>query len=73
VKFLHRQRGKAAIEAIGLIPRFRGTLVHDCWAAYLSYEQCTHQLCGSYVAYREMLRTMRKYIPCNWMTAYCVT
>ena len=49
VKFLQRQRGKAAIEAIGLIPRFGGTLVHDCWASYLSYEQCKHQLCGAHL------------------------
>ncbi len=49
LKFLHRQRGKAAIEAAGLIPRFRGTLVHDCLAAYLSYEKCRHQLCGAHL------------------------
>ncbi len=49
LKFLHPKRGKAAIEAIGLIPRFRGTLVHDCWASYLGYEQCRHQLCGAHL------------------------
>ena len=47
LKFLHRKRGKKAIQAIGLIPRYGGTLVHDCWASYLSYKQCRHQLCGS--------------------------
>ena len=49
LKFLHPKRGKAAIEAIGLIPRFRGTLVHDCGASYLGYEQCRHQLCGAHL------------------------
>ena len=49
VKFLHRKRGREAIEAIGLIPRFRGTLVHDCWASYLGYEQCRHALCGAHL------------------------
>ena len=49
LKFLHPKRGKQAIEAIGLIPRYRGTLVHDCWASYLGYEQCRHQLCGSHL------------------------
>ena len=49
LKFLHPQRGKAAIEAIGLIPAFRGTLVHDCWAAYLGYEHCRHALCGAHL------------------------
>ena len=46
LKFLHRKRGREAIEQIGLIPDYRGTLVHDCWAAYFRYEQCRHQLCG---------------------------
>ena len=49
LKFLHPQRGKQAIEAIGLIPRFRGTLVHDCWASCLGCKQCRHQLCGSHL------------------------
>ena len=49
LKFLHRKRGREAIEEIGLIPDYRGTLVHDCWASYLGYEQCRHQLCGSHL------------------------
>ncbi len=48
VQFLHRKRGQEAIEAIGIIPRFRGTLVHDCWASYLGYKQCRHALCGAH-------------------------
>ena len=43
LKFLHRKRGKKAIQAIGLIPRYGGTLVHDCWASLLSYRPCRHQ------------------------------
>ena len=49
VKFLHPERGQAAIDAIDLIPRVRGTLVHDCWASYLGCEQCLHQLRGSHL------------------------
>ena len=49
LKFLHPKRGKAAIEAIGLIPSYCGTLVHDCWASYLSYQHCQHQLCGAHL------------------------
>ena len=49
LKFLHRKRGKEAIEEIAIIPRYTGTLVHDCWAAYLAYDQCSHQLCGSHL------------------------
>ncbi|WP_419603782.1 IS66 family transposase [Thiolapillus sp.] len=46
-KFLHPKRGLAAIEASGVIPRYGGVIIHDCWASYLSYDQCGHGLCGS--------------------------
>ncbi len=47
LKFLHRKRGKKAIQAVGISPRYGGTLVHDCLASSLGYKQCRHQLCGS--------------------------
>ncbi len=30
LKFVHRKRGREAIDEIGIIPRYAGTLVHDC-------------------------------------------
>ncbi len=48
VKRLHRKRGCEAIDAIGIIPRYGGVVVHDCWASYLSYDHCGHALCGSH-------------------------
>ena len=41
----HRHRGKKAIDAIGLLPAFQGTAIHDNWSAYWRYEQCAHGLC----------------------------
>ncbi len=49
LKFLHPKRGRAAIEAINIIPRYGGTAVHDCWASYLSYDHCGHALCGAHL------------------------
>jgi hypothetical protein len=48
-KFLHPKRGNEAIEAIGVIPRYGGVVIHDCWASYLSYNHCGHGLCGSHL------------------------
>ncbi len=49
LKFLHRKRGREAIDEIGIIPRYAGTLVHDCRATCLAHDQCKHQLCGSHL------------------------
>ena len=49
VKCLHPKRGCEAIEAIGIIPRYGGVTVHDCWASYLSYTHCDHALCGAHL------------------------
>ena len=49
LKFLHPNRGQAAMEAIGVIPRYGGVMIHDCWASYLAYEHCRHGLCGAHL------------------------
>jgi transposase len=49
LKFLHPKRGLEAIEAIGIIPRYGGVIIHDCWKSYLSYVHCGHALCGSHL------------------------
>lgn len=37
------------MNAINIIPRYSGVLIHDCWASYLSYGNCSHGLCGSHL------------------------
>ncbi len=49
LKFVHEKRGLEAMTAIGIIPRYAGVIVHDCWASYLSYEHCGHGLCGAHL------------------------
>jgi transposase len=54
LKYLHRKRGIEAIEDIDIIPRYNGTIIHDCWASYLAYCNCDHGLCGSHLT-RELV------------------
>lgn len=49
LKILHPKRGSEAIEDIGIIPNFKGVIIHDCWTSYLSYGNCRHGLCGSHL------------------------
>ena len=49
LKFLHRKRGREAIDDIGLIPRYRNVIIHDCYPSYLSYDHCSHGLCGAHL------------------------
>lgn len=49
LKFLHPKRGKQAIDDFNIIPRYGGSIIHDCWASYLSYDNCGHGLCGSHL------------------------
>ncbi len=49
LKFVHEKRGLEAMTAIGIIPKYGGVIVHDCWASYLSYAHCRHGLCGAHL------------------------
>jgi transposase len=46
---VHGKRGREAMDAAGVLPEFRGVLVHDCWAPYDTYAQLTHALCNAHV------------------------
>ncbi len=44
----HPKRGKQAMGEIGLLDMYRGTLVHDRFSSYFSY-QCEHSLCNAHI------------------------
>ena len=46
---IHPKRGYAAIEAFGILERFTGRLVHDCWSAYFRLQNCEHSLCNPHL------------------------
>jgi len=45
---IHKKRGRAAMDAIGVAPRFRGRAVHDGLPSYWPYGQCAHALCNAH-------------------------
>jgi len=46
---LHTKRGKDAINDMNIIPNYKGILVHDHWAAYNKYTNCSHSYCNAHV------------------------
>lgn len=44
----HAKRGKQALEAIGIWPRFQGRAMHDRWKSYDAYH-CAHSICGAHL------------------------
>ncbi len=66
LKFIHLARGSDAIEEIGIIPHYGGTLVHDRWGAYSTYENVDHAFCGAH-----LLRDLKYVEACSqdkWAT-----
>jgi transposase len=44
----HAKRGKPALEAIGIWPRFQGRAMRDRWKSYDQYP-CAHSICGAHL------------------------
>jgi transposase len=43
------RRSKAAMDEIGILPQFKGTLVRDGHLSYSRFEKCRHSLCNAHL------------------------
>jgi transposase len=60
----HAKRGKEAADAIGVLPAFTGTAVHDAYATYFGYD-CSHALCNAHLL-RELIGLTEQAEPQGW-------
>lgn len=61
---LDAHRGTEGQEQIGLLPAYKGHLVHDRYASYFQYEQMDHSLCNAHLL-RE-LKYLYEQEGCCW-------
>jgi transposase len=57
---VHPKRGTVAMNAIGILPAFHGTAVHDALPAYFQYTAAQHSLCNSHLL-RELQFITERY------------
>lgn len=68
--FTHRRRGVDAVNAMGVLPGFTGTAVHDAWAPYDTYTTAGHALCNAHVL-RELQAVTDHHESTTDPTAWC--
>lgn len=48
--FVHPKRGKDALNSSDcLLPQFKNWAIHDCWASYFAFTECSHALCNAHI------------------------
>ena len=45
---IHKKRGSVAMDEFGIIGALTGTVVHDGFSSYRTYDDCTHALCNAH-------------------------
>ena len=61
----HQKRGSEAMNEIGILPNFRGRLIHDHWKPYYVYQDCQHGLCNAHHI-RELEWVIEHYAQYTW-------
>ena len=46
---IHPKRGIEGIKDMGILDKYGGIIVHDCWASYFSFEGVLHGLCMAHL------------------------
>ena len=49
LQIIHPKRGVEGIKDMEILDRYGGTVVHDCWASYFSFEGLIHALCVAHL------------------------
>ncbi len=62
--FHNRSRGSKAMNEMGILPEYRGTMVHDFWSSYFKYPMCSHAVCNAHL--RRELKGIHNNFKQDW-------
>jgi transposase len=63
---VHPRRGQKAMHDLGILPDLQGCAVHDGWASYFQFTNCTHALCNAH--HLRELRFITEQYDQTWAT-----
>jgi transposase len=62
--FHNRSRGSKAMKEMGILPEFRGIMVHDFWSSYFMFPKCKHAMCNAHL--RRELKGVHNIFNQDW-------
>ena len=65
---MQEKRGREGMEKAGFLPSYTGTIIHDCWSPYWSFDGVRHGLCGAHI-----LRELQGVIENNPRAAWAIS
>lgn len=66
---INRKRGQTGMEAAGILPNYRGIIVHDCWGSYWKFTDCIHAICCAHLL-RELNGVEENHPEQTWATKF---
>lgn len=61
---IQSKRGNQGMDAIGILPHYTGKSIHDRWASYDQYTNCTHGYCNTHLL--RDLKYLNEELDCAW-------
>ena len=61
---IHPKRGTLAMDDMNILPHYMGTMIHDHWKPYFTYDQSLHALCNAH--HSRELRAMHENYEQDW-------
>lgn len=63
------RRGTVGMEQCGVLPEFKGTAMHDCWASYWNYPDIQHAVCCAHLL-RELTGISENHPEQKWASGF---